>query len=301
MTSGGATPGAVVRVPASSANLGPGFDALGTALSLHFEASFAPGGERSPADDHHPAQRAFASWGGVGVLHLRPGIPAGRGLGFSGAARVAGLLAAATQRHGLGLDLDEVAGEVLARATALEGHADNVAASLYGGVVATAGGYAVRVPLAFDPAVVVWVPGSKTSTDESRARLARQVPFDDAAFNVGRVALLVAALAAGDLAALRAATEDRLHQPTRLAHAPASRAVLAAAVEAGAWCSWLSGSGPSVACFTALDGADGVAQAMREAAAAVLGAPPAGPARPPEAGDIRLLRIDHEGARILGE
>jgi homoserine kinase len=204
----------------------------------------------------------------------------GRGLGFSGAARVAGLVAAHAERDP-GVDVTAVAGDVLAVATELEGHADNVAASLYGGVVATAGGRAVRVPLAVEPAVVVWVPPFTTSTSESRGRLAANVPLDTAVFNIGRTALLVAAFAVGDLPALRVATQDRLHQEVRFATAPASRAARDAALDAGAWAAWLSGSGPTVAALCATASAATVAAAL-----------------PPE-GTAKVLRIDHDGAVVL--
>src|SRR5262249_24333112 len=161
---------------------------------------------------------------------VRSPIPMGRGLGFSGAARVAGLMAAYAQRCGPSLRRVDVADEVLARATALEGHADNVAASLQGGVVATAAGRAVTVPLAVEPAVVVWVPSFTTSTDPSRTALGGPVSFDTAVFNVGRTALLVAALAAGDVDVLRTATEDRLHQDVRFDRARPSRHALTAAL-----------------------------------------------------------------------
>jgi homoserine kinase len=169
---------------------------------------------------------------------------------------------------------------MLALATELEGHADNVAASLFGGIVATADGHAVRIPLAFDPAVVVWIPSFTTSTDESRAKLGNDVPMSDAVFNLGRTALLVAALAAGDIDALRSATQDRLHQSRRLAAAEPSKVALQAALDAGAWCSWLSGSGPTVAAMCPLDDADELAAKM-----------------PPD-GHTKVLRIDHEGAVI---
>src|SRR5947207_11645498 len=113
----------------------------------------------------------------------------GRGLGFSGAARVAGLVAARVQHCGPEVKRAAIAEEVLARATALEGHADNVAASLHGGVVATAAGRAIRVPTVLEPAVVLWVPSFTTSTDQSRSALGLPVPFDDAVFNIGRTAL----------------------------------------------------------------------------------------------------------------
>ena len=172
--------------------------------------------------------------------------------------------------------------EVLRLATELEGHADNVAASLYGGVVATAAGRVVHVPLGFDPAVVVWVPSFTTSTDDSRHRLRSTVPFDDAVFNVGRTALLVAALAGGDVHALRDATQDRLHQAARLAMADSSREALQAGVDAGAWCGWLSGSGPTIALLCAPDLVDRVIAGL------------------PESGRSRHLRIDHAGAVVEG-
>jgi homoserine kinase len=272
----------IVRVPASSANLGPGFDALGMALALHLELRIDSddGAGVAPAEDGHPSVRAFRQLGGTGPIWIRSLIPIGRGLGFSGAARVAGLVAALAQREGPSFHPLDAAEELLHVATALEGHADNIAASLFGGIVATAGGHAVRVPLSLDPAVVVWIPASATSTDESRASLCPSVPFADAVFNVGRAVLLVAALAAGDIAALRTATEDRLHQDQRLVLAPGSRQALEAALAAGAWCGWLSGSGPTVAALCPPDRASALAGAL-----------------PPD-GRAELLRIDHGGAVI---
>jgi homoserine kinase len=271
-----------VRAPASSANLGPGFDALGMALGLHLEVGpWHDGVGRPKAVDRHPAVHAFHRAGGVGGLWVRSPIPMGRGLGFSGAARVAGIVAAHVQRCGPRFDRAVAAPEILALATALEGHADNVAASLHGGVVATAAGRAVRVPLAVAPTVIVWSPSSTTSTNESRASLGDDVPFRDAVFNVGRTALLVAALAAGDVDALRDATEDRLHQDRRLQRAPRSRAALEAGLAAGAWCGWLSGSGPSIACLCDVADAEQVAGAL------------------PEHASIKRLSIDEAGAVVL--
>ncbi len=274
----------IVRVPASSANIGPGFDTLGMALSLHVEAGVidvdVPAGAQR-VDQFHPASVAFRRAGGDGDLWVCSPIPVGRGLGFSGAVRVAGIVVAHAQRHGS--DPERMAADMrrmLALASELEGHADNVAASLFGGIVATADGRAVRIPLAFDPAIVVWIPSFTTSTDESRSRLGRDVAMEDAVFNVGRTALLVAALAAGDVEALRSATQDRLHQDHRLASVEASKDALDAALQAGAWCSWLSGSGPTVAAMCQLDDADDVAAQM------------------PAGGHTKVLRIDHEGAVI---
>jgi homoserine kinase len=271
-------------VPASSANLGPGFDALGMALSLHLEVGFWREGDAHPvAGESHPAVHAFRSAGGRGPVWVHSPIPMGRGLGFSGAARVAGVIAAFVQGCGAGLRIGDVADDVLARASALEGHADNVAASLHGGVVVTAAGRAIRVPLAIQPAVVMWVPSFTTSTEQSRTALGQPVPFDDVVFNIGRTALLVAAFVAGDVGALRLATEDRLHQDHRFARSPSSRAALLAALDAGAWCGWLSGSGPSVAVLCDPDDAESVADSY------------------PDRASVKGLEVDQNGAIVLSD
>ena len=275
----------IVRVPASSANLGPGFDTLGLALSLYLDLSFEAAGGARPADavpteEEHPGVRAFRQLGGTGRVTISSRIPMGRGLGFSGSARVAGLVAALAQRHGPGFHPLDEAEQLLHVATALEGHADNIAPSIFGGVVASAGGHAVRVPLPFEPAVVVWVPPSTTSTDQSRAALCPSVPFADAVFNVGRTALLVAALAVGNIHALRTATEDRLHQDQRFARSPGSRVALEAALDAGAWCGWLSGSGPTIAAMCAPAAAGDLAGAL------------------PLQGHTKVLSVDTGGAAL---
>lgn len=249
-----------VRVPASTANLGAGFDALGLALGRSLSVDFTAGDSElggglgtdalatdGAAPESHPAVRAFVAAGGEGSIRVQCDFPPGRGLGFSGAARVAGVVAAAAQRG----RWRERRRELLALAIELEGHADNAAASMYGGLVAVAGETVVQVPSAIDPQVIVWIPGRETSTRASRTGLAASVPFDDAVFNVGRAAVFVAAWSAGDVDALRVATEDRLHQGVRLAHEPASAAALRAAVDAGAHGAWLSGSGPSIAALAA--------------------------------------------------
>ncbi len=275
----------IARVPATSANLGPGFDALGVALSLGAELGLVEPGRDLPerarvCDDRHPAQVAFARCGGTGTIWERSPIPAGRGLGYSGAVRVGGGALALAQRVGRPELDDDARSELFAVVSELEGHPDNVAASIHGGVVATAAGRVVRVPLGLDPMIVVWIPSFVTRTDESRRALGGPVTFDDAVFNIGRVALLVGALAAGDVEVLRVATEDRLHQPARLAAADPSRAAIAAALDAGAWCAWLSGSGPTVAAMCAVADGESLAAAM------------------PLDGHTKLLRIDHEGVTI---
>ena len=277
--------GWVVRVPASSANLGAGFDVLGMALDLHAEAGVGePPGGASTVDPHHPADVAFRRAGGTGPLWMRSPIPIGRGLGFSGAARVGGAAAAAVQRSGpAALDDPATRAEILALTSDLERHADNVAASIYGGVVVAADHSVVQVPLAFNPMVVVWVPNSATtSTEHSRGRLPDTVSRADAVFNVGRAAMFVAACANGDVVALRGATQDRLHQAVRLELVPESAAALDAALEAGAWAAWLSGSGPTIAALCDPGRAEQIAAAL------------------PSSGHVKQLRIDHEGVVALG-
>jgi homoserine kinase len=273
----------IVRAPGSSANLGPGFDALGLALTRYAEVGLAgdevpPGARWAP--DTHPAAVAFRSAGGTGALWVRSQLPMGRGMGYSGAVRVAGAMAGLLQAHETTVIDTSLRATALALTAQLEGHADNAAASVHGGVVATAGGRAVRIPLALEPAVVVWIPTFTTSTDASRRRLGPTVTFEDATFNVGRVALLVAALAAGDVEALGVATEDRLHQELRLAAAEPTRQAISDGLAAGAWAAWLSGSGPTAAFLTDTSTAAGLAAAL-----------------PPD-GQVMVLGIAAEGVTV---
>jgi len=276
-----------VRVPASTANLGPGFDAIGMALAV--TADIGVIGESTgedelakAVDEHHPASVAFRRAGGVGHLWVRSPIPIGRGLGFSGAMRVGGAAAAMAQTSRD--DADNFASHrrsVLAVAAELEGHADNAAASLHGGIVVTDGVGVIRIATPLQPDVVVWIPPETTSTASSRTDLPATVPFADAVFNIGRTASLVAALAAGDVGALATATEDRLHQGARLATAPASLVALEAGMKAGAWCGWLSGSGPTIALLAGRGEGAGVAGAL------------------PDNGRAKVLAIDWLGTVVV--
>jgi homoserine kinase len=271
-----------VRVPASSANLGAGFDVLGLALSLHLHLRVGAGvddnlGAGWTRDEHHLAIRTFRAAGGDGPAAARAQFAGGRGLGFSGAARVAGVFAACVEQGATEADARDAAER---RASELESHGDNATASARGGLVAVTDGIAVRVPIALEPAVVVWIPDAETSTKASRTLLPETVPFGDAVFNVGHAAAFVAAMASGDIAALQGATQDRLHQERRFDRTPASRAALRALVEGGAWCAWLSGSGPSVASLCAPDDADALARAL------------------PPGGRGVVCTIDTEGVRI---
>jgi homoserine kinase len=259
------------------------------ALSLHADVGVVNGDlpERARvADRHHPADVAFRRLGGVGEIWVRSQIPMGRGLGFSGAVRVGGALLAVLQHHGVsGAQTEQIAIEdtddVFRVAAALEGHGDNVAASLYGGVIGTNGHRAARVTLGVDLDVVVWIPSYTTATSESRGSLPRSVPLEDVAFNISHTALLLAALNSGDLRALSEATADRVHQDVRLAAVVPSRTALDAGLAAGAVCGWLSGSGPSVAFFVEAGGGEGLARQL------------------PDDGTAKVLEIDMLGARCL--
>jgi homoserine kinase len=271
-----------VRIPATSANLGPGFDALGLALALYndVEASPADGvsvrvegegaGQLSTGADNVVARGvrlAFEASGqsfkGVALACVNR-IPPARGLGSSAAAWVGGLVAGNRLAGGaLGRD------ELLALATRAEGHPDNVCAALLGGLTVSCAGpegavTAIPLPVPDGLAWVVLVPATTSSTAEARAVLPDSVPRADAVFNVQRVALLLAGLQARRPDALARALDDRLHQPYRRALFPWMERVGAAARSAGALGCVLSGAGPSLLAVVAGDGAE-VARAMESA------------------------------------
>lgn len=270
-----------VRVPATSANLGPGFDALGLALGLHneVEAAEADGvsvriegegaGSLPPGPDNVVARGvrlAFEAAGrpfkGVSLTCVNR-IPTARGLGSSAAAWVGGLVAGNAL---LGGPLDRDA--LLALAVRAEGHPDNVAAALLGGLTVSCVDadrvIALTLPVPADVGWVVLIPTISSSTAEARAVLPASVPRADAVFNVQRVALLLASLAARRPAALPAALQDRLHQPYRVRLFPWMPAVAEAARAAGALGCVLSGAGPALLAPVAGD-PDPVARAMEAA------------------------------------
>lgn len=245
----------LIVVPASSANLGPGFDSLGMALGLHAVVATIDRTHGAPdgfevVSERHPAAVAHRRVGGSGTVAVRSSIPSGRGLGFSGAVRVGAVALGLRELHGDDDVLESRRSEILEIAADLEGHADNVAASLLGGVVIAAREgeqvTARRIEPAGDPRLLAWVPSFETSTAASRSALPSEVSRADAVFNIARTALLVEALVSGDRAVLREATRDRLHQPTRLSANPACSAALDGFLRAGADAAWLSGSGPTV-------------------------------------------------------
>jgi homoserine kinase len=276
----------VVRAPASSANLGPAFDVLGLALDLPADVGVgAPPTDARVADPHHPARLAFEALGGTGELWVRSRIPVGRGLGFSGAVRVAGAAAAAVQAAGGRAEaVEERADDVLSVSAELEGHADNVAASLYGGAVAVVDDRAIPLrigPRLADAVVVAWVPDTTTSTDRSRRALSADVARTDAVHNISRSVQLALAIERDDPELLAGATVDRLHQDERLLSIPRGGEALDAGLAAGAWCGWLSGSGPTIALLAERGRAPSVAAAL------------------PRGGHVKRLRIDLQGARTI--
>ncbi len=240
-----------VRVPGSSANLGPGFDAMAAAVSVHLEleveetGTFAvdPGDAGLPAGADNLCVRAFAQLHPVDGLSfkVRSEIPLEAGLGSSGAAIVAGLVAA-DHMYELALERDELMGH----AAAVEGHPDNVAASLYGSFVICANGSVTVIEPPAGLEAVAVVPAEAVPTGAARAALPDQVPLADATFNVARAATLALGLARGDLAEIARGLDDRLHQPHRRRLYPRSMELVERAAELGALGATISGAGPSV-------------------------------------------------------
>jgi homoserine kinase len=255
----------LVRVPASSANLGPGFDVLAAALSLHLELEVVETGSfaietdlRIARDRRNLVVRAFER------LHAADGftfrisseIPLSGGLGSSAAASVAGLMAA---DHLFELDAD-----VFALATELEGHPDNVAAAVHGGVVVCADGEVTR----FDPPTgleaLLVVPDEAVRTAQARAALPSEVPLADAVHNVAHVALLTLGLARGDWELVGRGLDDRLHQPHRAHLYPRSAELVRDARALGALGATISGAGPTVLVWSHYEQTAAVAERLRE-------------------------------------
>jgi homoserine kinase len=240
----------IVRVPASSANLGPGYDVLAAALSLELELEVEETGEffvhsdvpGVPTDRTNLCVRAFERLhpaDGV-TFQIRSEIPVAAGLGSSAAAIVAGL-AAADHMYELDAPLFELAAE-------LEGHPDNVAAALHGGFVICPG--LGEAPVRFEPAPglegVLAIPDHAVSTSEARAAMPAEVPMEDAVHNVGHAALLVLGLAKDDFSLIGRGLRDRVHQPRRRPLYPRSMELVDRAEELGAVGATISGAGPTV-------------------------------------------------------
>jgi homoserine kinase len=257
---------ASARVPASTANLGPGFDCLGLALDLYNTVTLSvaavievtvtgEGAGRLPQTRANLVLRAaarLAEEAGAQVpgwrLEQHNEIPLARGLGSSSAAIVAGLLACDRL-----LQLDTPTEDLLDLATRMEGHPDNVAPALYGGLTVCARDgeqtHCLRLPEPEGLDVAVVIPDFEVSTAEAREALPQIYPQETAVYNLTHACLTLAALSRGRYDLLGAAMQDRLHQPYRLPLVPGMARVIEAALEAGAAGAALSGSGPTVAAF----------------------------------------------------
>src|SRR5918998_653008 len=296
-----------VRTPASSANLGPGFDALGLALGLWNEATIDSEGEpgqvilqgteaglldgrenlaltamKRLADETDRTLPPFS-------LLVRTDVPVARGLGSSAAALVAGLVAA---NHLLGTSLS--VSDLFSLAWQMEGHGDNVGAALYGGAVLAVPEVADPIQLLthgrLDLCAVVFIPRATGLTRAARAALPPTVPHADAAFNVAAAGGLVLGLPTGNPHLIAAGMHDRLHEPYPARLFPHLQVLISAARGAGALGACLSGAGPSVLALTQPDRTDAVAGAYR-AAATAMGV----------AGEVRQLAVAPAGAEIVDE
>ncbi len=255
-----------LRVPASSANLGPGFDALGLALEIYLTCHFHPANQLSirargrdadrisTADDNLIWQTALRVAKDVGetlptlALDIDNDIPIGKGLGSSAAALTAGVVIADQL-----LGLHWKPHRILDEAAQIEGHPDNVSACVLGSIVASAidaGGVAraVRLELPASYGLAVVVPDFDLPTTEARAVLPESYSKEDTVFNVQRSALLIAALATGTTSAFPAAFEDRLHQPYRYPLVPGLEEIVKLRAPGLLGCA-LSGAGPSILVF----------------------------------------------------
>lgn len=298
-----------VQVPATSANCGPGFDCLGLACTLYNRFTYervseaegiqveaeGQGGESLPQGRNNLAAEAFCIlWEKLGKpatglrISTRIEVPVSRGLGSSSTAIVAGLTAA-NALAGSPLSKEELVTE----ATRIEGHPDNVAPAILGGItvnVMEEGKVeSLKLALARPLQLVVLVPSIPLPTSKARAALPQEVSRKDAVYNVSRAALLVGSLLTGDYHFLRTALEDRLHQPYRLPLIPGAEEALEGARQAGAYNGIISGAGSTLLAYVP---AEGDARKVGEAMAA--------PFRKRNIETaLHVLDIDPEGARVI--
>jgi homoserine kinase len=253
----------VVRVPASSANLGPGFDVLAAALAMHLELEVVETGEFAVVTELDVARdrsnlvvRAFERLHPADDFEFRisSNIPLTGGLGSSAAAIVAGLLAA---DHIFELDAD-----VLALASELEGHPDNAAAAIEGGFVICDGAGAHRFEPPMGLEAIVVVPFEPVHTSAARAKLPEQVPRPDAVFNIAHASMLVLGLGTGNWDLIAAGLRDRMHQPHRSDLYPRSAQLLERAPALGALGATISGAGPIVLVWAHYEQTGGVVEAL---------------------------------------
>lgn len=278
-----------IHVPATTANLGPGYDCLGLALDFGNRMQVARGDEGVLAEgEAQPlvaeAARLFFAMAGVEPFsfswEIEGEVPIARGLGSS-----------VTVRLGALMGLNVLAGEPLektelfALCSELEGHPDNTAPALWGGfTVCTPGLDPVRFSVDEGLAVVLWIPCHALSTGESRAVLPEQISHFCAAENVARTARIVAAMASGEYGWLAGSLQDHLHQPYRARMIARMEERLQRGVQAGAWGGFLSGSGSTLGWFSPPDAAEAVAGVLREGEVEA---------------EVRVVGVDNEGARVV--
>lgn len=294
-----------VIVPATTANLGPGFDTMGLALDMYTEVIMESGGEGiritsegegsdelSDSEDnliYKCAKKLFDSVEyepkGLSVRIIN-GIPLSRGLGSSASAIIAGLMAA---REISAANISDY--ELLKMATEVEGHPDNVAPALFGGFVLSRmeGKEIIYRKIDVDDKLlaVVAIPEFELPTEKSRAILPRTVSREDAIFNIGNASLLVYSLLMKDYSLLRKAMNDRIHEPYRMPLVPGLEEVKRKALGAGAFSAALSGAGPTVIAFADEHSSESVRSAMEE------GFRSAG-----IDSDVRILNLNNKGAIV---
>ena len=297
-----------VRVPATSANCGPGFDALGLAVTLYntFTYEVLPGdqleltveGQGAGFMKASPRNLAFLSffklWDKVGArrvglkVHMQNNIPLSRGLGSSSSAIVAGLMAANALTGNTCSQAD-----LIALATEIEGHPDNVAPAILGGFTISFmdGGEAHSVKLTPAKAfsLIALIPDMPLATAKARAVLPKEVPMQDAVFSMSRASLLIACLLTGHFEKMALALEDKLHQPYRLPLIPGAVEAIAAGKAAGAYQGIISGAGSTLMCYAPAD-ADN--QAIGEAMIDAM-------TQKGLKATFKILNIDYVGAKIL--
>ena len=289
-----------IRVPGTTANLGPGFDTLGIAVKLYNRVRVTPAGRSgvsitSPiADDARSGAEAML--GEAAALFFRRTkkakfgfeisltgeVPIARGLGSSVTARL-GLVAALDELAGAGLDRQAL----LEMVTKLEGHPDNAAPAIFGGFTAAgmvAGSVRVlRCPVPSKLKFVTLIPRFEVSTPQARKLVPQSFSKADTVHNLNRSALISAAFALGDYEALRGCFDDRVHQPYREQLIPRLSAVIRAGEKAGAIGGWLSGSGSTIMCLT-LEQPEAVAAAMQ---------------RQIKDSDVHILSADNGGVAVV--
>ena len=294
-----------VKVPASTTNLGPGFDCLGLALKLYNTVEMerteekditikisGEGEKELPRDELNiilSAIKLVFDKAGEKLCGLRirqvNQIPIGRGLGSSAATRLAGIMAA---NELLKANLSE--GEILRLAAELEGHPDNVAASLFGGLVIVGREGKdfrwLRLEVPENLKVVVAIPERRLSTQRARDILPEKISLSDAVFNLSRVAMLVSSLISGRWQYLAVSTQDRLHQPYRSSLVPGMEEVFEAALKEGARGAFLSGAGSTVAAL-ADENEKRIGKAMQEAFL-----------KKGLKSRVKVLEIDKKGAQV---